>query len=576
MRFSSGMRLRVVAFACLLAAAAPAAAACETAGLAAFAGRYVPPGWSPEGYVDVRVRDGVLTWGPALWRPARRLVPVGPDAFQIEDFADRRVRFSRDAKGCVAEMATEGLPFERPLVRRDGGPEPPLAVLLGGSVEGAFAGLLDGAGGDPANVVSLGRRMSNVPSQRENARRLARELTARFPASSAAWVFRGDAEIATGRRVSALWSYRAALARDPQNAEARGALDTLGSGKTSPAERALPFTLEAMLREPSRAEVARVRAAWKGSNLAARAVRLEREAELSLSGVAFRARLVAHDVPGGMEYGVVLVPKGARPGSLPVLVEAQGVSWNFSPLSVPDGLNLPGILGADVGRFVLVVPGFRGEEIRLAGEPFRSPSPHESWSGAVEDLLALLDVALATTPEIDPSRVGVFGRSRGGSVALLAAARDPRIRCVVSWAAPADWFRSMAPEGLTQLEAVRDALRRNAGIGERGGQYLDNFLRHARAGQEGLAAVRARLVASSPLYFAESLPPAQLHYGLEDAIVPARNGRAIERRLRGWPAAAGRVVFRYHAGAGHDQDLFDAPRQTRDFLLERLRTPPIY
>ena len=318
------------------------------------------------------------------------------------------------------------------------------------------------------------------------------------------------------------------------------------------------------------AEIARVRAAWGDVDLCPHDVRVEREAEVPVSAVVFRARLVSHGVPGGTELGVILVPKGARPGTLPVLVEAKGVSWNFFPLRVPEGLNLPRILGADVGKFILVVPGFRGEEVRLGEESFCSPSRHESWSGAAEDLLALLNVALETTPEADPARIGVFGRSRGGSVALLAAERDPRIRCVVSWAAPADWFRLMAPEGWTQREVTADALQRGAKRDERGGQFLFNFLRFAREGTEDLDAVRARLLASSPLYFVESVPPAQLHYGVEDAIVPERNGRAIERRLRNLTGAAGHVEIVFHAGAGHDQDLFEAPRRTREFLLERL------
>ncbi len=132
----------------------------------------------------------------------------------------------------------------------------------------------------------------------------------------------------------------------------------------------------------------------------------------------------------------------------------------------------------------------------------------------------------------------------------------------------------MAPAGVTPRESAADALRRDAKLGEAGGQFLYNFLRFARAGTEDLAAVRARLLASSPLYFAESLPPSQLHYGLEDAIVPERNGRAIERRLRGSPEAARRIAFRFHAEAGHDQDLFDAPRQTRAFLLGQLAARP--
>ena len=560
-----------IAVACLaLAGAARAAPACEAEGLEAYAGRYVAAGWSREGYVDVRVREGVLTWGPALWRPARRLSPVASDAFQIETFSERRVHFTRDAQGCVSGMVTENLPFDGPLHRAKGNEPTPFSFLLGGSSREALPGLLQEAGGDVEKLVALGRRMLDVPSQRENARRFAGELTSRVPARASTWILRGDAEVVRGMREAAAKSYRVALVKDPGNERAKRALEILGALEAPAVNTGLPFTLEEMFREPSAAEIARVRAAWSDMDLRPKDVRVEREAEVSLAGAAFTVRLISHASVGGRTYGVILVPKGARSGTLPVLVEAKGVSWNFFPLRVPEGLNLPGILGAHVRKFVLVAPGFRGEDVLLAGESFRSPSAHESWSGAALDLLTLLNVALDTTPEADAARIGAFGRSRGGAVALLAAERDPRIRCVVSWAAPADWFRLMAPEGWTQREAAEDAFRRDARLGEAGGQFLYNFLRFSRDGKESLAAVRTRLIASSPLYFAESLPPTQLHYGVEDAIVPERNGRAIESRLRRWPEVARRVELRYHADAGHDQDLFESPRQSREFLLERL------
>ena len=92
------------------------------------------------------------------------------------------------------------------------------------------------------------------------------------------------------------------------------------------------------------------------------------------------------------------------------------------------------------------------------------------WDGATDDALALLNVALKITPEADARRIAVFGRSRGGTVALLAAIRDPRIRQVVDWAGPSDLFRLMGQDGWTQREAVAEGLRYRSpprGIGGR-------------------------------------------------------------------------------------------------------------
>jgi dienelactone hydrolase len=42
---------------------------------------------------------------------------------------------------------------------------------------------------------------------------------------------------------------------------------------------------------------------------------------------------------------------------------------------------------------------------------------------------------------IDGARLGLLGHSRGGGVVLLAASRDPRVRCVVTWAGIASFDR---------------------------------------------------------------------------------------------------------------------------------------
>lgn len=60
-----------------------------------------------------------------------------------------------------------------------------------------------------------------------------------------------------------------------------------------------------------------------------------------------------------------------------------------------------------------------------------------------EDILASIDY-LGTRSDIDKKRLGVLGRSIGGSAAILAASLDPRIRAIVSCSAFAD------PKSLTK------------------------------------------------------------------------------------------------------------------------------
>lgn len=65
---------------------------------------------------------------------------------------------------------------------------------------------------------------------------------------------------------------------------------------------------------------------------------------------------------------------------------------------------------------------------------------HEaSFTSEVEDLGSVLDY-VSRRADVDAGRIGVLGLSLGGAVSIVRASRDPRIRFVVSWAAPADFM----------------------------------------------------------------------------------------------------------------------------------------
>ncbi|MEO6324737.1 MAG: prolyl oligopeptidase family serine peptidase, partial [Thermoanaerobaculia bacterium] len=264
---------------------------------------------------------------------------------------------------------------------------------------------------------------------------------------------------------------------------------------------------------------------------------------------------------GSLHFGAVIVPDGAAPGSCPVLIEAKGVSWNYMPLSL-DQLTSPRILKNDASRFVVVVPGFRGEVLNFEGRSFVSEGDRsDAWDGATDDALAFLDAALSVTPEADPARIAAFGRSRGGSVALLAAARDHRIRRVIDWAGPSDWFSLMGTEGWTQRESVIEGLRIRSKAPEEGGQFIERFLARAIAHTADLQQTRHRMLASSPLWFAAALPITLAAYGVEDDMVPIRNGKELAR------LGYSRVKPLFLEGAGPDLDR-TAFEKSRLFLLD--------
>src|SRR3954447_108662 len=78
---------------------------------------------------------------------------------------------------------------------------------------------------------------------------------------------------------------------------------------------------------------------------------------------------------------------------------------------------------------------------------------------------------LSTRPEVDPERLGIYGTSFGGGVAIVAAAADPRARCVVSTVGVGNglhWMQAMRRywEWVALLERLGGDRRRRVLTGE--------------------------------------------------------------------------------------------------------------
>ncbi len=541
---------------------AQAATACATT----YPGRYA----MTDGSV-LRVRkaaDGQLTLRPLFFRSEQVLRPAGDDRFGIEERADRTVAFQRDAGGCVVAVVLTGFGADAPLLRlADGAPRLPAELLMDHHPRRSARALLQARPDDVAGAVRMGRTLlQRFPSRSADALAFLQELAARAPRSAAAQAALGDAFVARHQRGRALAAYRAAHALDAQEPNALTGLRRLGALPAAPGEGwTLPFPLASLFAQPTAAEMAAQRAAWAARDLAPRDVQDVTGGTLDWGGVQARVRIVSHRVHGDRHYGAIIVPAGLAPdATLPVVLDLKGVSWDYFALDVKQLLS-PRILGAQAGRFIYVVPSFRGEVLRFNGVDYTSEGDRtDSWDGASDDALALLNVALASTPQADAGRVAAFGKSRGGSVALLAGLRDVRIRRVLDLAGPADWFALMASGGWTQRDIVADALRNRAGPKDDGGQFVERILAKVLDGRWGLKEARRQMLASSPLYFADGLRCVRGLYGVEDEMVPQANGRALATAL------GSRGLFSFHADAGHDLNAPLAFAQSRDFLLPLL------
>lgn len=133
---------------------------------------------------------------------------------------------------------------------------------------------------------------------------------------------------------------------------------------------------------------------------------------------------------------VLLVKKGDRPVRRPVIIALHGTG------GAKEGMRALLEAYADVG-FIGVAPDarFHGERATpVPGLPnsyqsallraYRTGEGHPYLYDTVWDVIRLVDY-LTTRPDVDATRIGLIGNSKGGTEAYLAAAADERIAVVV-------------------------------------------------------------------------------------------------------------------------------------------------
>jgi uncharacterized protein len=87
--------------------------------------------------------------------------------------------------------------------------------------------------------------------------------------------------------------------------------------------------------------------------------------------------------------------------------------------------------------FTVVSPNLSGSGVDDAGE-FSLPERfgHNTFSAELEDVGLTIEALVQGELEVSPpSSLGLVGHSRGGGIAVLEAARDARVKALVTWAA---------------------------------------------------------------------------------------------------------------------------------------------
>ena len=319
----------------------------------------------------------------------------------------------------------------------------------------------------------------------------------------------------------------------------------IGCDSTGTNEDEVLVDLEALFVPPTASELAAIQEEWAGRDVSVRDVEVLTEATISAAGFPESTiQIVSHTVSGLAHVGAIIVPNGAEPGSLPVLVYNhfgdEGIDINATL-----GLISLGLTGIN-SNFVLVAPAFRSEVLTFDGQDYPAQGPESPWDFDVDDSMALLNVALERVPAADSSRIGMLGVSRGGGVSLLMAARDPRIDLVIEYFGPTDFFVESGQE--TTEEALRGEVRDLPGL-----DFLNTtYLFPLQEGTTTLDEVRLEYIRRSPVYFVDDLPLVQVHHGNQDDIVPVDHAISLEQALNASSKPASEYEVYYYPTAGHD------------------------
>ena len=142
----------------------------------------------------------------------------------------------------------------------------------------------------------------------------------------------------------------------------------------------------------------------------------------------------AHD--GATLYATLLLPEGAAPASVPLIVNPYG---GPGPQDVAnkwsDALLFDELLAQH--GFAVLHADNRGTGER--GRAFVQAAYHNFGPVQLEDQLTVMDAALAQYPQLDPKRLGWWGWSWGGTFTLYALSHSDRFRAGVAVAPVTDW-----------------------------------------------------------------------------------------------------------------------------------------
>lgn len=179
------------------------------------------------------------------------------------------------------------------------------------------------------------------------------------------------------------------------------------------------------------------------------------------------------------------------------------------------------------------------------GQGFEAAGLRQWGRGIEDDIEAAVYKALDEYPQLDPSRVGIFGGSYGGYSAIMSVIRNPKLfRCAASWAGVMDLTLLFTQTSESQNEYLRKTL-----ISYVGDPDIDYDEQRE----------------NSPVYrYREIERPILLGHGMEDTVVDVEHSWRLRKLLAMRGTGPEFILL---DGVGHGFDYIKDARQFYEPLV---------
>ncbi len=302
------------------------------------------------------------------------------------------------------------------------------------------------------------------------------------------------------------------------------------------------ISLLELSKQPIQSELDDIVEEWKNKPFPVVAPEVVYE-ELQSNGDTIK--VIAHSVDGKVHYGAVRIPNGLDVMKAPIVMELEGGGTGIDVSKISTLSR--GKCWEEKNQFISILPSYRGNVLRGENFCFRSEGYFgDAWHGASIDAITFLEVVKAYYHKPANTPVLIDGLSRGATVALIIGSLTDKADFIIA--------------NSTHSKFVDPYVINHERVGK---SLMRAFAIPAASKQE----IRKRMITSSPYFFADHLPPFQLHQGTEDHLTTIWHANQLKQRLNDLGKNNANYEFVIYEGEGHGYDDGEIVCKTvRDFL----------